>query len=167
MNEQRMELELASNEWTEAQSQALASRGFASLTAYADSLPTASLADLASNLGGELFALEQRLIEEATAAGQMQRCARGLLARDLRSEIPEGWRRDRANGRDLMVDQEFRIKGVFLTLLMAVPEAYHDAIERVELAIDRIELPEGWLPEGADDATLIKLFDSCWHATAM
>jgi hypothetical protein len=167
MIEQKIDLELASNEWTAALSQALTIRGFAFLTDYADSLPAASLAELAGNLGGEPFALEQKLVEEAEAAGQMQRCARGLFARDLRSEIPEGWRRDKADHRDMMVDQDFRIKGVFLTLLMAVPQAYNDAIERIEHAMESIEAPEGWLPAGPDDLILIELFESCWHAEAM
>jgi hypothetical protein len=166
MIEQQMNLDSASHEWTEVLSQRLAALGHTSLTAYADSRPTASIPELASDLGGEPFALEQRLVEEADAAGQMQRCARSLLARDLRSEIPEGWRRQRTDGGDAMVDQAFRIKGVFLTLMMTVPEAHHDALERIETAMDSAELPEGWLPEGGDDAALIELFESWWSATA-
>src|SRR5258707_1048173 len=90
--EQRLSLHLAFDEWTESLSRALESRGFASLSAYADSWPEASLAELAADLGGpdaSPTALEQRLIEEAEATGKMERCARSRLARDLRQELSE------------------------------------------------------------------------------
>lgn len=51
--------------WTRELSLALEARGFASLTAYVDSRPLASLAELADDLGGPdaaPTALEQRLV---------------------------------------------------------------------------------------------------------
>jgi hypothetical protein len=164
MIKQQMELQLASHEWTEALSQALDSRGFRSLTDYADSLPAASLAELASDLGGSPFALEQRLVAEAEAAGMMERCARGLFARALRDELPDGWQPDEPGRCTAIVAQLYRIAGIFLMLLMALPESYHGAVERVELAMGRVELPAGWRPEGSDDPILSELFGSCWHA---
>lgn len=162
---QYMKLQLASNEWTEALSQTLGSRGFRSLTDYTDSLPTASLAELASNLGGSRFALEQRLVAEAEEAGTMERCARDLFARALRDEFPDGWQlADRDTG---IAGQVYCIASIFLMLLTVFPEAYHDAVERVELAMGRVELPVGWLPEGCDDPVLIELFGSCWHTASM
>lgn len=167
MIEQRLSCYLASDEWTEALSRALASRGFASLSAYADSRPEASLAELASDLGGPdaaPTALEQRLIAEAEVSGAMERCARSLLARDLRQELPEGWQPD--NSGDEFASQAFRLLGVFLALTTALPAAYQDAIDRVEHAMKTIELPVGWLPDGPDDLALIELFASCWEAPA-
>jgi len=114
--EQRLSLHLAFDEWTEALSRALESRGFASLSAYADSRPEASLAELAADLGGPdaaPTALEQRLIEEAEATGKMERCARSLLARDLRQELSEGWQPEpeRAESADDTASQAFRLAG--------------------------------------------------------
>jgi hypothetical protein len=153
--------------WTEALSQALKLRGFASLTEYADSLPAVSLADLASDLGGEPMALGQRLSAEAETTGTMERCARSLFARDFRGDLPEGWQPVGGDRSDEATSQEFQLAGIFLTLLTAFPEAYHDAIERVERAMCTMDLPSGWLPEGADDPALIELFGSCWQVVPM
>lgn len=90
----------------------------------------------------------------------MERCARSCFARDLRRALPEGWRNDEGDRRG----HEFQLAGVFLTLMMALPESYHGAIDRVERAMNTIELPAGWLPEGPDDPALIEVFASCWQA---
>lgn len=160
---QHMELQLASNEWTEALSRTLNGRGFRSLTDYADSLPMASLAELASNLGGSLFALEQRLVAEAEARGTIERCARDLFARALRDEFPNGWQPNVLERSAAVAGQMYGIASIFLILLSALPEAYHGAVERVELAMGSVELPAGWKPGGPEDPILIELFGTCWH----
>lgn len=160
---QHMELQLASNEWTEALSHALNGRGFRSLTAYADSLPMASLAELASTLGGSRFALEQRLVAEAEARGTIEHCARDLFARALRDEFPNGWQPNVPECSAAAAGQMYGVASIFLILLTALPETYHGAVERVELAIGSVELPAGWKPEGPEDPILIELFGSCWH----
>jgi hypothetical protein len=146
MIKQRLSLDFASHAWTEVLSRELETRGFASLSAYVDSRPEASLAVLASDLGGPdttPIALEQRLIAEET----MERCARGILARKLRDELPEGWRSDESDDGDEMTRQARRLSEVFLALAIALPEAYRDAIDRVQQAMHAAELPAGWLPE--------------------
>ena len=161
-------LELSSTTWTEALSRALQARGFASLTAYADSRPAASLTDLAVELDGPdtyPIVVEQKLVAEAEVAGTMEHCARSLLARDLRAVLPEGWQRG-ANG-DETTGQAFRLSGVFLTLAMALPEPYQEAIDRVQRAMNAADLPTGWLPEGADDPALVELFGCYWAAPSM
>ena len=160
-----LSVELSSSTWTDGLSRALQTRGFASLTAYADSRPAASLADLAVELGGPdtyPIILEQRLVAEAEVAGTMERCARSLLARDLRSELPEGWRCGATAADDEARSQVFRLSGVFLTLAMAMPEPYQEAIDRVQRAMMSAELPTGWLPEGGDDLVLVELFGCYW-----
>lgn len=122
------------------------------------------------DLGGEPITLGQRLSAEAETTGTMERCARSLFARDFRGELPEGWQPVGGVGGDRSdeaTSQEFRLAGIFLTLLMAFPEAYHDVIERVERAMGTMELPSGWLPEGPDDPALIELFGSCWQVVPM
>jgi hypothetical protein len=158
-----LSLELSSTTWTDGLSLALQARGFASLTAYADSRPAASLADLAVELGGPdtyPIILEQKLVAEAEITGTMEHCARSLLARDLRSELPEGWQRGASD--DETASQGFRLSGVFLTLAMALPASYQDAIDRVQRAMMSADLPTGWLPDGADDLALIELFGCYW-----
>lgn len=165
MIRQRLSLDLASHVWPEALSRVLETRGFASLSAYVDSRPEASLAELATDLGGPdmaPIALEQRLIAEAEATGTMDRCARGILARELRDELPGGWRSDESDGGQEMTRQARQLSEVFLSLAIALPEAYRDAIDRVQAAMNAAELPAGWLPEGPHDLALVELFTYSW-----
>lgn len=157
--ESQLSLDLAFEDWTELLSRALELRGFDSLTAYADSQPTASLAELAAELVGDIPAvvLEQELITEARAAGKMERCARSLLVRNLHANLPDGWQtRAEASGDE--------VSDVFFALGMALPAAYEDAIARVQRAMSTADLPSGWLPSGPDDPALVELFASCWIA---
>jgi hypothetical protein len=167
MTEPQLRLDLCSIAWPESLSQALQTQGFASATAYAESRPQASLAELAVELGGpgtEPMILEQRLIEEAEAAGTMERCARSLLARDLRVELPDGWQRGGTESDDEARSQSFRLGGVFLTLAMALPETYQDAIGRVQQAVNTSDILAGWRPVGPDDPVLVLLFACSWNA---
>jgi hypothetical protein len=90
--DRQFSLERSFEDWTALLSRALEIRGFASLTTYADGRPKASLTQLATELCGDIpsVVLEQKLITEARAAGAMERCARSLLARYLRAELPNG-----------------------------------------------------------------------------
>jgi hypothetical protein len=167
---QRLSLDLASQVWAEALSGALKTRSFTSLTTYADSRPEASLAELAADLGGSgtaPTALEQRLVAEAEATGMMERCARSLFARDLRGELPQGWPPGGVGSGDEIGGLAMRLSEVFLTLAMALPEAYQDAIQRVQQAMNTAEFPAGWLPEGPDDPALMELFACYWRAPSM
>jgi hypothetical protein len=154
---------VAAGESTDALSPVVLAEGFASLIAYADSRPTASLTELANHLGSDIepLDLEYQLVAEAEAAGTMERCARSLLARGLRSELPEGLAID-AGARDEATGCPFRLSGVFFTLVMSLPPAYHEAVDRIERAMTSADLPSGWLPEGADDPALVELFGSYW-----
>lgn len=154
------------DDWTEILSRALETRGFASLGAYADRWPEVSLAQLAADLAGDIppVVLEQKLITEARATGAMERCARGLLARRLRAELPDGWQNGGTESDDHAGDQRSRLSSVFLDLEMAFPGAYEDAIVRVQRALAAADLPSGWLPDGPDDPVLLELFASYWSA---
>ena len=162
--DRQLSLERSFEGWTELLSRALETRGFASLTAYADHRPKSSLSQLSTELGADIppVILEQKLVTEARAAGEMERCARGLLARYLRAELPDGWQ-DRDAERDDDTDsQRSRLSSVFLALEMALPAAYEDAVARLQRAMSTAVLPSGWLPSGPDDLTLVELFASYW-----
>jgi hypothetical protein len=143
----------------DALSRAVHDKGFVSVTAYADGWPVTSITELADYLGPDIepLDLEHRLIAEAEATGTMERCARTLLARDLCGELLEG-----GAEHDDTTSRRLRLSGVFFALSMALPPAYHDAVDRIERAITSADLPSGWLPEGADDPVLIELFGSYW-----
>lgn len=157
-------LERSFEDWTALLSRALEIWGFASLTAYADGRPKASLTQLATELGGDIppVILEQKLITEARSAGTIEHCARSLLARHLRAELPDGWQNSRAGSDDETDSQRSRLSTVFLALEMALPGACEEAIVRVQRALTTAGLPLGWLPDGPDDPDLLELFASYW-----
>lgn len=159
-------LERGFEDWTALLSRTLESRGFASLTAYADGRPNASLIQLATELAGDIppMILEQELIAEAGAAGAMERCARSLLSRHLRAELPDGWQDSMAASDGETDSQRSRLSTVFLALEMALPGAYEEAIVRLQRALTTADLPAGWLPDGPDDPALLELFASYWTA---
>jgi hypothetical protein len=155
-------------DWRERLCRELEARGFSSATGYADSQPLASLPELANSLGADEIAamqLEERLVEEAEGNGTMERCARSLLARDLRQELPEGWQREWNEALEETHSPLFRKTGVFSSLTMALPELYAPATERIRKAMDAATIPLGWLPDGADDPILVAVFDRHWLAT--
>ncbi len=164
--ERQLSMDRSFADWTALLSRALEVRGFASLTAYTDRRPRASLAQLATELGGDIppVVLEQKLITEARTAEALERCARSLLARHLRAEFPDGWQNGPATSDDETKDHRSRLSDVFLQLEMAFPGAYEEAIVRVQRALTTADLPTAWLPEGPDDPALLELFASYWAA---
>lgn len=164
--DRQFSLERSFEDWTALLSRALEIRGFASLTAYADGLPKASLTQLVTELGGDIppVILEQKLITEARAAGTMERCARSLLARHLCAELPDGWQNSTDASDDEADSHRSRLSTVFLALEMALPGAYEEALVRVQRALTTADLPSGWLPDGPDDPALLELFASYWTA---
>jgi hypothetical protein len=134
-----------------------------------DSQPQASLIQLADDLGtGDVAAIqiEWRLIAEAELAGTMERCARSLLARALRYKLPEGWQREWPGMPGDPSTPIFRKVRALVSLIVAMPDAYEAAAERVCDALNAAEIPVGWLPSGADDALLVEVFRRHWPAPA-
>ena len=145
---------------------ALAAEGFQSATAFADSHPVASLASLAEALKEPTLSalqLERLLVNEAEAAGTLPRCARSLLARDLRNTLPQGWPHQSAEESDALSASLFLLDGVFQSLVMALPESCESGIARIRRAMEsELDIPAGWLPAGADDALLCAIFAEHW-----
>jgi hypothetical protein len=163
----QLTLDIVPADWQESLRRTLATMGFCSATAYADSQPQKPLSELASELDNPAIAamqLERQLIEEAETSGTMERCARSLLARDLRAELPEGWPREWTASTDEVGGPLFRRAGVFLSLTMALPEAYALAVERIRRAMMGADIPAGWVPDGAEDLVLVEVFTCFWPA---
>jgi len=151
--------------WEERLRVLLQDRGFSSVTAYAASRPEATLVELADELGpGNVAAvqLEWRLIAEAETSGTMEQCARSLLARALRRQLPEGWQREWTDVPGDPTTPFFRKVGALSSLTVALPEAYEQATLRIREALDAADIPQGWLPSGPDDAILVEVFKRNW-----
>ena len=69
-------------------------RGYESLTVFAEARPTASLVELAEELGeGDVNAVQvfSGLVAEAERSHRVTRLVRGQLVRELSEFLPEGW----------------------------------------------------------------------------
>jgi len=151
--------------WEQRLSERLKLRGFSSATDYANSRPTTSLVDLADDIGFEDIAAVQiqwRLVAEARVRGTMEQCARSLLARALRAELPEGWHREWIDEPGNPETPLFRKVSAFSEVTVALPEEYRAISRRLHKAFDAENIVEGWIPEGADDPLIVDIFRRHW-----
>ena len=128
-------------------------RGYASLTAFADARPTASLVELASELGEDDIAGVQvfsGLVEEAERGHQVTRLVRGQLVRELFEGLPRGWPSvlDDAN--------RFKVAKALSAWLAYTPESHQDRAREICTTLLATPPPPGWRPVGPDDE-LIRL----------
>jgi hypothetical protein len=163
-----------SGDWRARIRERLREKGFASVAAFVDARPKASLLGLATELGQATESglkdvaavqLERMLLDEAKASGTLERRARDLLARRLHAELPEGWRREWIDTPGDVTTPFFRL-GRALSPWCAglgtyLPEC-SDAADRVFLAMSHAAFPEGWLPSGPDDPLLVDVFRAHW-----
>ncbi|MBN8227823.1 NUDIX hydrolase [Corallococcus macrosporus] len=129
-------------------------RGYASITAFADARPTASLVDLAEELGKDDIAGVQILNElfaEAEQRRQVTRFVRDVLARLLSQSLPNGW--------PAVVDDvtRFQIAKALGSWSVYIPDAYQDRADQVMETLRAQPPPTGWRPLGPDDELLLTL----------
>lgn len=134
--------------------------GFDSITAFAAARPGASMVELADELGDltPTAELHATLLDEARAQGELVRCARALLVREVHAQL-DGW--------PTLVDHDGRTAlGACLLAWAAnlgghVPELRQRAID-VALELLDAPLPAGWMPTDADDEVLLDVFRRRW-----
>ncbi|RKI03450.1 NUDIX hydrolase [Corallococcus sp. AB004] len=126
-------------------------RGYDSLTAFAEARPTASLVELADELGKDDIAGAQvfsGLVAEAERSHRLTRLVRGQLVRELWRSLPDGW--------PAVLDDANRFKvAKALGLWSGFTPTTHE--ERVRHAGDALLAnppPPGWRPLGPDDELL-------------
>ncbi len=129
-------------------------RGYASVTAFAEARPTASLVELARELGEDDVAGVQvfkAMVEEAERSGQLTRLVRGQLVRELWSNLPEGW--------PAVLDDASRFK-VAMALSgwsSHTPITHEQRVDQAGDVLLATPPPPGWRPLGPDDELLLKL----------
>ncbi len=129
-------------------------RGYASLTAFAEARPTASLVELAEELGQDDIAGVQvfsGLVDEAERSHQLTRLVRGQLVRELSECLPGGWPAimDDAN--------RFKIAKALSSWSAYTPETHEKRVEQARAALRAMPPPPGWRPLGPDDELLLTL----------
>jgi hypothetical protein len=152
--------------WRERIKERVHEHGFETVTEFADSQPVASLVTLARQLGRNrdvaAAQLEQMLLHEAEERSTVERCARGLLVRQLHEKFPEGWP---GTWDDAII---FRRARAYSAWAGALSERYKHCYRRVGEALraasrDTSIIPPCWLPAGPDDPILFEIFAMHWQ----
>lgn len=126
-------------------------RGYDSLTAFAEARPTASLVELAEELGQDDIAGVQvfsGLVAEAERSNQVTRLVRGQLVRELSQHLPNGWPAvlDDAN--------RFDVAHALARWSSYTPETHTERVDQVGDSLLAHPPPPGWRPLGPDDELL-------------
>ncbi|RJS14713.1 NUDIX hydrolase [Corallococcus sp. H22C18031201] len=129
-------------------------RGYDSLTAFAEARPTASLVELAEELGKDDIAGVQvfsGLVAEAERNNQLTRLVRGQLVRELSECLPAGWPAvlDDAN--------RFEVAMALGSWSAYTPVTHEERVRQARDALRANPPPAGWRPLGPDDELLLML----------
>lgn len=129
-------------------------RGYESLTAFAEARPTASLVELAEELGKDDVAGVQvfkGLVEEAERSHRLTRLVRSQFVRELWGCLPDGWPAvlDDAN--------RFQVAMALGCWSAYTPITHEKRVEQARAVLRANPPPPGWRPLGPDDALLLTL----------
>lgn len=126
-------------------------RGYDSLTAFAEARPTATLVELAEELGPDDIAGVQvfsGLVAEAEQSRKVTRLVRGQFVRELSEFLPNGW--------PTVMNDEARME-VAMALgswSAYTPETHEERVRQARAALRASPPPPGWRPLGPDDELL-------------
>jgi hypothetical protein len=125
--------------------------GYDSLTAFAQAHPTASLVELAKELGEDDVAGVQvfrGLLVEAEQRNQVTRLVREQLVRELSQHLPNGW--------PAVLDDtnRFDIAHALARWSTYTPVTHKARVDQVGDALLATPPPPGWRPLGPDDELL-------------
>lgn len=142
---------LGPGHWKALLSKRARDHGYTSLTAFAETRPTASLVALAEELGvSDVSAVQtfQLLLEEAERSHRLTHLVRGQLVRELSACLPHGW--------PAVMDDSTRFKmaralGWWSTF---TPKTHQERADQVLAALHASPPPLGWRPVGPDDELL-------------
>lgn len=132
----------------------LAKRELATATEYASGRPMEPLEMLAGDLGIAKHCryLEMKLWEEAAESGQIQRCARDMLARDLARYL-------RPDRPIYAID----IENALHSWRSRLPLNYKQLTVSLHQLL-QASAPSDWTPADADDPVLLDAFRGVWPA---
>jgi hypothetical protein len=148
-------------QWKERVHARLLERDFSSLTIFADARPTATLQELAEELGpqGDVapVQIEWLLRIEAEDAGRIHRFARSALVRQIHEFFPQGWNRAARPAPGPSSPEEWCRSRVYSTWSTEIGEEHDAVADRVFDALEKLA-PHGWLPAGPDDPIIAHAF---------
>ncbi|HYV46288.1 MAG TPA: NUDIX hydrolase [Myxococcaceae bacterium] len=129
-------------------------RGYTSVTAFAEARPTASLAELADELGQDIAGVQihKVLVDEAERNHKMARLVRGTLVRKFRDWLPQGW--PASLDPDVEGGDRFKVAAALGGWHSYSPIPYRDPVKRAGDILMANPPPPGWYPKGPDDELL-------------
>lgn len=137
--------------WVARMYERVRERGYDSLTAFADARPTASLVELAEELGKDDIAGVQvfkGLVEEADRSHKLTRLVRSQFVRELWACLPNGW-------PEVMDDaSRFKVALALSAWSTYTPVTHEKRVEQARAALRDTPPPPGWRPRGPDDELL-------------
>ncbi|NJM90816.1 MAG: hypothetical protein HC863_00530 [Myxococcales bacterium] len=153
-------------DWKERIRQLLATRGFSSMKSFIALDHAKSFEQLANELGpGDVAAIQLQwlLLDEAHAAGELERVARDLFVRTLREHIPDGWppkselaaRKRLASG---LAAWSSSISSQF-------PEYRQMAIGMAAGVLDD-PIQDRWMPTDSGESIVLDIFRRYWKESA-
>ncbi|NTX65310.1 NUDIX hydrolase [Myxococcus sp. CA051A] len=125
--------------------------GYDSLTAFAEARPTASLVELAEELGKDDLAGVQvfsGLVAEAERSHQVTRLVRSQFVRELHQQLPDGW------PSVLNDSTRFDVAHALARWGSYTPETHQERVDQVGDSLLAMPPPPGWRPLGPDDDLL-------------
>ncbi|TQF09067.1 NUDIX hydrolase [Myxococcus llanfairpwllgwyngyllgogerychwyrndrobwllllantysiliogogogochensis] len=126
-------------------------RGYDSLTAFAEARPTASLEELAEELGKDDIAGVQvfsGLVAEAERSHRLTRLVRGQFVRELHAYLSTGWPSEMGD------ENRFKVARALAGWYSFTPETHKERVDRAGDALLANPPPAGWRPLGPDDELL-------------
>ncbi|NOK38885.1 NUDIX hydrolase [Corallococcus exercitus] len=140
--------------WTARLYERVRERGYDSLTAFADARPTATLVELAEELGKDDIVGAQvlsGLFAEAERRNHVTRFVRDVLVRMLSQSLPQGW--------PTVMDDEsrFAVAKALGRWGGYTPESHQERADQVMASLRAAPPPPGWRPLGPDDELLLTL----------
>jgi hypothetical protein len=140
--------------WVARMYERVRERGYDSLSAFAEARPTASLVELAEELGKDDIAgvqVFQGLVEEAERSHKVTRLVRGQFVRELYEALPEGW--------PAVMDEDnlFKVAEALGSWSAFTPETHEERVKQARAVLRAKPPPPGWRPLGPDDELLLTL----------
>ena len=125
-------------------------RGYDSVTAFAEARPTASLVELADELGEDIAGVQihRVLVEEAERSHKVTRLVRATLVRELWERLPDGW------PPTLEDPHRVEVAMALGSWCAYTPTTHQERVRKAGDALMANPPPPGWRPLGPDDELL-------------
>jgi hypothetical protein len=125
-------------------------RGYDSVTAFAEARPTASLVEMADELGQDIAGVQIHsvMVDEAVRKHKVARLMRGTLVRELWECLPDGW------PARLEGDDRFKVAMALGSWTGHAPFTHEERVSKAGDVLMANPPPPGWLPRGPDDELL-------------